>query len=313
MFACVFPGQGSQTIGMGKEFFDTFSAARDVFAEVDEALSQSLTKIIFSGSESDLNLTENTQPALMAVSMAIARVLEKEGHFPLYEKATLVAGHSLGEYSAIAAIKGLSLANTARLLKIRGQAMQKAVPVGEGSMAAILGVNLEQAEKLAAYAAQGQTCTIANDNSPGQVVLSGHTAAIQRAVDAAKEYGASRGVLLTVSAPFHCSLMAPAAIAMKDALNQTDLFDLPIPLIANITAEKVQEGELIKQHLVEQVTGRVKWRESVESFKNLGVQKVVEIGAGKVLTGLTKRIDPSLETFTINTPHDMDVFLKAHQ
>jgi [acyl-carrier-protein] S-malonyltransferase len=310
MYAFVFPGQGSQFIGMGKDFFDNFKVARDVFAEVDEALSQKLSRLIFEGSESELNLTENTQPALMAVSLAISRVLEEEGGFKLSQKARLVAGHSLGEYSAIAAVGGLTLSDTARLLRIRGVAMQKAVPIGVGGMVAILGMNVVHAQNLADYAAQDQVCAIANDNSPVQVVLSGHRQAIERAIDAAKDFGASRAVQLAVSAPFHCVLMKPAAVAMQDAFSHVVVQSLLVPLIANVTAEPVQDAESIKSLLVDQVTGRVRWRESVSRFANHGIKKVVEIGAGKVLSGLTKRIDPTLEAMTINTPQDIELFLK---
>jgi [acyl-carrier-protein] S-malonyltransferase len=311
MYAFVFPGQGSQFIGMGQAFFDAFPIARAVFKEIDDALSQHLSRLIFEGPEADLNLTENTQPALMAVSLAIIRVLEHEGGFKLHEKATLVAGHSLGEYSAIAAADGFTLADTARLLRTRGAAMQKAVPVGMGSMAAILGVDFGQAQSLAEHAAQGQVCAVSNDNSPGQVVLSGHKEAIERAVAAAKEFGASRAVQLTVSAPFHCELMTPAAEMMRKALAVANLQKLSIPLIANVTAAAVQEPEVIRDLLVQQVTGQVRWRESVASFAKHGVQKVVEVGAGKVLTGLNKRIDADLESVTINTPQDMEAFLKT--
>lgn len=310
MKALLFPGQGSQSVGMGRDIYDAFPCARDVFQEVDEALQQNLTKIIFEGPETDLTLTENTQPALMAVSMALIRVLEKEGGFSLSHSVSYVAGHSLGEYSALCAAGSLSLTDTARLLKIRGQAMQKAVPLGEGAMAALLGLDLEVVKKIVIEAAQGQVCQIANDNSPGQVVISGHTEAIERAVELSKDYGAKRSILLNVSAPFHCALMQPAQERMEEAFQAITISAPLIPILDNVSAEPVQTGDDLRTLLIQQVTGRVRWRESISHMADLGVQTTIEVGAGKVLTGLSKRIVPSLEAFALNTPYDIEAFLK---
>jgi [acyl-carrier-protein] S-malonyltransferase len=309
--AFVFPGQGSQEVGMGKALADAFPAAREVFQEVDDALGQSLSKLMFEGPDDDLRLTENAQPALMAVSMAVMRVLRTEGGFSLADHAAFVAGHSLGEYSALAAAGSVGLADTARLLKTRGLAMQKAVPVGKGAMAALLGLELDDARAIAAGAAGGDVCTVANDNSPGQVVVSGHTEAVERAVELAKEKGAKRAVLLPVSAPFHCPLMAPAAEAMAEALGKTAI-DSPDPiLVANVTAESVADPETIRRLLVEQVTGAVRWRESVLYMKDQGVDTLVEAGAGKVLSGLARRIDRDLSGRAINGPDDVEAFLNT--
>jgi [acyl-carrier-protein] S-malonyltransferase len=309
--AFVFPGQGSQEVGMGRALADAFPAAREVFQEVDDALGQSLSKLMFEGPDDDLRLTENAQPALMAVSMAVMRVLQTEGGFTVRDNAAFVAGHSLGEYSALAAAGSLGLADTARLLKTRGLAMQKAVPVGKGAMAALLGLELDDARAIAAGAAGGDVCTVANDNSPGQVVVSGHTEAVERAVELAKEKGAKRAVLLPVSAPFHCPLMAPAAEAMAEALGKTAI-DSPDPiLVANVTAESVADPETIRRLLVEQVTGAVRWRESVLYMKDQGVDTLVEAGAGKVLSGLARRIDRDLSGRAINGPDDVEAFLNT--
>lgn len=309
--AITFPGQGSQAVGMGKDLAEALVTAREVFEEVDDALSQKLTTIMFEGPEEDLILTENAQPALMAVSMAVMRVLERDGNFTLADNAAFVAGHSLGEYSALAAAGSLSLADTARLLKKRGQAMQRAVPVGEGAMAAVLGLSLEQAEAVAAEAGQGEVCAAANDNANGQVVLSGALGAIERAVDIAKVNGAKRAMLLPVSAPFHCALMAPAADVMAEALEAVDLKAPCLPVITNITATAENDPERLRGLLVEQVTGRVRWRESVEYLISQGVEEVVELGAGRVLTGLAKRIGRDLTATSIQTPDDIEAFLKA--
>jgi [acyl-carrier-protein] S-malonyltransferase len=309
--AFVFPGQGSQEVGMGRALADAFPAAREVFQEVDDALGQSLSKLMFEGPDDQLRLTENAQPALMAVSMAVMRVLQTEGGFTVRDNAAFVAGHSLGEYSALAAAGSLGLADTARLLKTRGLAMQKAVPVGKGAMAALLGLELDDARAIAAGAAGGDVCTVANDNSPGQVVVSGHTEAVERAVELAKEKGAKRAVLLPVSAPFHCPLMAPAAEAMAEALGKTAI-DSPDPiLVANVTAESVADPETIRRLLVEQVTGAVRWRESVLYMKDQGVDTLVEAGAGKVLSGLARRIDRDLSGRAINGPDDVEAFLNT--
>jgi len=309
--AFVFPGQGSQEVGMGKALADAFAAAREVFEEVDEALGQNLSKLMFEGPDDTLRLTENAQPALMAVSLAVMRVLKSEGGFSLEDSAAFVAGHSLGEYSALAAAGAFGLADAARLLKTRGQAMQRAVPVGEGAMAALLGLELDDARAVAAAAAEGEVCAVANDNSPGQVVVSGHVAAVERAVELAKEKGAKRAVMLPVSAPFHCALMAPAADVMAEALDKTTI-DAPAPaLVANVTAESVADPDTIRRLLVEQVTGAVRWRESVLYMKNRGVDSLVEAGAGKVLSGLVRRIDRDLAGRAINGPDDVEEFLKS--
>lgn len=307
--AFVFPGQGSQAVGMGKELADAFSVARDVFQEVDEALSQNLSKIMFEDLNEELILTENAQPALMAVSLAVSRILETEGNFKLADHCALVAGHSLGEYSALCAMGAFSLADTARLLKIRGKAMQAAVPVGEGAMAACLGLSLEDAQAVAVEAAQGEVCTAANDNAPGQVVLSGSKAAVERALPIAKGKGAKRTVLLPVSAPFHCALMQPAADAMKDALGEVTIHSPSVPLVANVSAQSVTDPDEIRNLLVEQVCGSVRWREGVLLMKEQGVDQLVELGTGKVLSGLAKRIDRELKGVAVNTPADIEAFL----
>lgn len=310
MIAFLFPGQGSQSIGMGRDVYDAFSCARDVFQEVDEALQQNLTKIIFEGPESDLSLTENTQPALMTMSMALMRVLEKEGGLDLRKTVSYVAGHSLGQYTALCAVGSLSLVETARLLKTRGCAMQKAVPVGEGAMAAILGLEMADVEKIVIEAARGQICEVANDNSPGQVVISGHHEAVERAIELAKEYGAKRSLLLNVSAPFHCALMKPAQDRMSEAFQEVLVRNALLPVMDNVTAQVAQRGEDLRTLLIQQVTSRVRWRESVAAMGELGVTTTIEIGAGKVLTGLSKRIVPALEAFALNTPYDIESFLK---
>lgn len=309
--AFVFPGQGSQSIGMGKALFDTFAEAREVFEEVDSALSQRLSSLIFEGSPDELKLTENAQPALMAVSLAVIRVLEKQGPFRLSDTAAFVAGHSLGEYSALCAAQSLSLSDTARLLKKRGLAMQQAVPVGIGAMAALIGVDLETARAIAAEASQGDVCVAANDNAPGQVVISGHIAAIDRAMAIAAERGFKRSVKLPVSAPFHCSLMQPAAEVMREALAEVRLEAPVVPLVANVTACGVSDPENIRKLLVEQVTGAVRWRESVLSMKQSGVAQLVECGAGSVLAGLTRRIDKELEAVSLSSPESIEAFLKG--
>jgi [acyl-carrier-protein] S-malonyltransferase len=309
--ALVFPGQGSQSVGMGRDLAEGFAAAREVFAEIDDALGQKLSQIIFEGPESELTLTENAQPALMAVSLAVLRVLEREGGFDLQRSCAFVAGHSLGEYSALAASRAFTIADAARLLKRRGQAMQLAMPVGAGAMAALLGLELDAAREIAAAAAQGQVCSAANDNASGQVVVSGDKAAVDRAVALAAERGARRSILLPVSAPFHCALMAPAAAVMQEALAATAIAPPVVPLIANVTAAPVSDPAAIRARLVEQVTGLVRWRESVLAMKALGVDSLVEIGAGKVLAGLTKRIDREMSAVSIQGPADIEAFLKT--
>jgi [acyl-carrier-protein] S-malonyltransferase len=309
--AFVFPGQGSQEVGMGKELAEAFPAARQVFEEVDDALGQNLRKIMLNGPEADLQLTENTQPALMAMSVAVARVLAAEGNFKLGDKVAFVAGHSLGEYSALTVADAFSLADAARILKVRGRAMQEAVPVGRGAMAALLGAEVEQAEEIARDAAQGQVCAAANDNAPGQIVLSGDATAVDRALVIAAERGLKRAIKLAVSAPFHCALMQPAADKMAEVLKATKIGYPSVPLIANVTAGPVSDPDDIRKLLVEQVTSRVRWRECVLKMKTSGVDTLVEIGAGKVLSGLTKRIDKELVGMNVATPADVEAFLKT--
>lgn len=311
--AFIFPGQGSQAVGMGQALAESFAAARLVFEEVDEALKQKLSKLMFEGPEGDLTLTENAQPALMAVSVAALRVLETEGNWRLADKAGYVAGHSLGEYSALAAAGALALTDAARLLKLRGQAMQKAVPVGEGAMAAMLGPELEQVQKIAKQAADETrlVCGVANDNSPGQVVVSGAKAAVERAMAIATEQGVKRSILLPVSAPFHCALMQPAADAMEEALAKTSIRQPVVPVVANVTAQPVSDAATIAKLLVTQVTATVRWRESVLAMKSLGVSRTLELGAGKVLAGLVKRIDKEIEALSVGTPADLEAALKA--
>ena len=288
--AFIFPGQGSQTVGMGRELAEAFASAREVFDEVNEALGQNLTKLMWEGPQDDLTLTENAQPAIMAVSLAVVRTLEKEGGFDLASKAAFVAGHSLGEYSALAAAGTFALSDAARLLKIRGQAMQRAVPVGAGAMAAVLGLEYEAVAEVAAEAAQGEVCAAANDNGGGQVVVSGATAAVERAIEIAKTKGAKRSMLLPVSAPFHCALMQPAADEMAEALDAVELRMPAVPLVANVTASRVADPATIRQLLIEQVTGMVRWRETVLYMEAQGVASFVEVGAGKALSGMVKRI-----------------------
>ena len=309
--AFVFPGQGSQAVGMGAELASAFSAAREVFEAVDEALGQHLSRLMFEGPEDELTLTENAQPALMAVSLAVTRVLEREGGINLAGSAGFVAGHSLGEYSALAAAGALTIEDAARLLKRRGQAMQEAVPVGQGAMAAVLGLDLEAVAEVAQDAAQGQVCAPANDNAPGQVVISGDTAAVERAVEIAAGRGAKRSIMLPVSAPFHCALMAPAADVMATALAEIVMKPPVVPLIANVTAGATEDRDDIRRLLVQQVTAMVRWRESVLAMKFAGVETLVELGAGRVLTGLARRIDRDLNAAAVGNPADVEVFIKA--
>ncbi|MCW2237087.1 ACP S-malonyltransferase [Azospirillum canadense] len=309
--AFVFPGQGSQAVGMGRELAEAFEVARLTFEEVDDALNQRLSRLMFEGPDADLTLTENAQPALMAVSVAVMRVLKDQGGLDFGKHAAFVAGHSLGEYSALCTAGAFSLADTARLLKLRGQAMQKAVPVGQGAMAALLGAELEQAQAIAADAAQGDVCTVANDNSSGQVVISGHAEAIDRAIMLAAERGLKRSVRLPVSAPFHCPLMQPAADAMAEALANVTISAPQVPVVANVTASAVSDPNTIRRLLVEQVTGMVRWRESVLFMKEQGVDSLVELGSGKVLSGLAKRIDKELAGTSVQGPADVESFLKT--
>ena len=310
--AFTFPGQGSQAVGMGKALAENFSQAKAVFAEVDEALGQNLSGLMFEGPEGDLTLTANAQPALMAVSLAAIRVLEAEAGLDLARDAAYVAGHSLGEYSALAAVRAFSIADAARLLRIRGNAMQAAVPAGEGAMAALLGLDFDAAAAVAAEAAQGQVCQAANDNGGGQVVVSGAKAAVERACEIAKTKGARRAVMLPVSAPFHCDLMQPAAAAMAQALANVTVSKPIVPVVANVLASAISDPDEIRAALVKQVTGTVRWRECVGYMAQHGVQVFYEVGSGKVLTGLVKRLAEGTEGIAIGTPEDIAAF-KARQ
>ncbi len=301
--AFVFPGQGAQTIGMGKALAEAYPEARAVFDEVDEALGEKLSTLIWDGDQDELTLTQNAQPALMATSLAALRALQAEG--VSLDAARFVAGHSLGEYSALAAVEALTISDTAKLLRTRGQAMQSAVPVGEGAMAALLGLDFATAQAVAEEAAQGDVCQAANDNDPAQVVVSGHKAAVERALDIAKEKGARRAVLLPVSAPFHCSLMQPAADTMANALAAVTIMEPKLPVVANVKAEAVTDPEEIRKLLVEQVTGSVRWRESVAYMAKQGVTEIWEIGAGKALIGMVRRIAKEVETKNMGTPDEV--------
>jgi len=317
--AFVFPGQGSQSVGMGRDLAAAFAAAREVFGEVDEALKQRLSALMFEGPAEDLTLTENAQPALMAVSMAVVRVLEREAGVRVGQ-AALVAGHSLGEYSALAAAGAMELADVGRLLRLRGRAMQSAVPPGVGAMAALIGVDMEQAEEICAEAAvwrrEGvpdgrQVVQPANDNGGGQVVVSGHREAVERALEIARSRGVRRAMLLPVSAPFHCALMAPAADAMAAALESSLVRQPSVPIVANVTAAKVSDPDEIKRLLVRQVTGTVRWRESILACADMGVARFIELGAGRVLTGLLKRIAPEAQGLAAGTPAEIEALVKA--
>jgi len=310
MRAFVFPGQGSQKIGMGADLAEASAIAREVFEEVDDVLGQNLSRIMWEGPEDELTLTENAQPAIMANAIAALRVLEKEGGIALAQKGDFVAGHSLGEYTALCAVGAFSLADTARLLKLRGRSMQAAVPVGEGAMAALLGADIEKATALAQAAAQGDVCSVANDNDPTQVVLSGHRGAIERAIGLVKEHGIKRGVALPVSAPFHCALMQPAADAMAEAFETTEPATLRLPLFANVTAAMVSDPSEVKRLLVEQVTGRVRWRESAIAMREAGVEHFVELG-GKVLAPMIKRSAGDVDVTSAITMQDIEALAKA--
>ena len=309
MRAFLFPGQGSQSVGMGAALAEASQAARDVFGEVDEALGQNLFRLMREGPDEELKLTENAQPAIMAHALAVFQALTREGGVSLDKAAQFVAGHSLGEYSALAAAGSFDLATTAKLLKLRGQAMQAAVPVGVGAMAALLGADLALAQKIAAAAAEGEVCAVANDNDPSQVVISGHKGAIDRAIALAKEMGAKRAVPLPVSAPFHCPLMQPAADAMADALGKTEIVAPAVPLYANVTAQAVADPAIIRDQLIEQVTGMVRWRESIANMVAAGVEEFVELG-GKVLGPMVKRIVPDAKVTSVVTIEDIEAIAK---
>ena len=314
--AFLFPGQGSQAVGMGKVLAEAFASARDVFAEVDDALSQNLSRLMWDGPEADLTLTANAQAAIMTASIAVVRVLQREAGFELHTHGKLVAGHSLGEYAALCAAGAFSLADTAKLLKIRGTAMQAAVPVGEGAMAALLGGDIALAEEVAREAVADAVeahpvCVVANDNAPGQVVISGLKATVDRAGALAKAKGVKRVLPLAVSAPFHCPLMQPAADTMAEALAAVTIRPPVVPVVANVTAAPVAEPETIRRLLVEQVTGRVRWRESIASLRELGIATTVEFGGNKVLTGMVKRIDKELATLNLDTPADIEAFART--
>lgn len=307
--ALLFPGQGSQFVGMGKDLAEAFVEARELFEEVDDALGQALTRLMFEGSETDLNLTENTQPALMAVSMAVVRILERQGGMTPDKICAFVAGHSLGEYAALTAAGALALSDTAKLLKLRGQAMQEAVPVGMGAMAAILGLDFEDVRAIAAEVENGGICEAANDNSPGQVVVSGHKGAVEAAIALATARGAKRAIALPVSAPFHCRLMQPAADKMARALESASILAPSVPVVANVTAQAVTDPAQIRDLLVRQVTGTVRWRESVLWMKEQGVSEMTELGAGKVLSGLVKRIDKDIACESVGTPAQIETLI----
>lgn len=315
--AFIFPGQGSQAVGMGRDLAAAFAAAREVFEEVDETLKQKLSKLMFEGPAEELQMTENTQPALMAHSLAVLRVLEREAGISLQRMAFVVAGHSLGEYSALAAAGAFTVPDTARLLKLRGQAMQKAVPAGVGAMAALLGADMAQAIEICKEAApvpetgKLEVVQPANDNGGGQVVISGHRTAIERAIEVARTKNVKRAMLLPVSAPFHCSLMAPAADAMAEALEGTPPKAPLVPLVANVSAKRESEPGRIRSLLVEQVTATVRWRESVMAMTDMGVDRYIELGAGKVLTGLNKRIAPDASGISVGTPAEIEALLKS--
>jgi [acyl-carrier-protein] S-malonyltransferase len=309
MRAFLFPGQGSQAVGMGAALSEASRAARDVFEQVDEALGQNLFRLMSDGPDGELRLTENAQPAIMANSMAVIAALTREGNVDLAKSAQFVAGHSLGEYSALCAAGSFDLATTARLLKLRGQAMQAAVPVGIGAMAALLGADIELAQRIADAAAQGEVCAVANDNDPGQVVLSGHKGAIERAIELAKEMGAKRAVLLPVSAPFHCPLMQPAAEAMRDALSYVVVEKPAVPIYANVTAAPETDPDRIRSLLVDQVTGMVRWRESVTAMADAGIDEFIELG-GKVLGPMVKRTAPDVKVTSVVTIADVETLAK---
>ena len=312
--AFVFPGQGSQAVGMGRSLAEAFPVARDLFEEVDETLSQRLSRLMFEGPEGDLTLTENAQPALLAASLAVIRVLEAEGGLVFGRHVAYVAGHSLGEYSALAAVRAVTVADAVRLVKLRGRTMQRAVPLGEGAMAALLGLDVESARAVVIEAIRsepGEICAVANDNAPGQVVVSGHYQAIERAIAIARERGVRRSIMLPVSAPFHSPLMAPVAEVMEKALAETALRPPLVPLIANLSASPISDPTEIKRQLVGQVTAMVRWRESMDYLRAAGVEELAEIGSGRVLTGLSRRIDPDLAACSVSTAAEVEALMKV--
>jgi len=310
--AFLFPGQGSQKVGMGRALAESFSCAREVFEEIDDALAQKLSKLMWEGPESDLTLTENAQPAIMAASIAVIRILEREGGFDFTDHARLVAGHSLGEYSALSAAGSFGLVDAARLLRIRGQAMQQAVPPGEGAMSALIGIDVSDAQGAAEEASvQGGVCVVANDNAPGQVVISGSKETVERAGEMAKAKGARRAIPLPVSAPFHSPMMAPAASRMREALSQVTIRAPRVPILSNVTATESDEPDIIRDLLVKQITARVRWRECVLRFRDLGVDTSVEAGGNRVLTAMVKRIDPELQTVSLDTAQEIETFAKT--
>ena len=311
MRAFIFPGQGSQSVGMGKAVAEAFAAAREAFEEADDALSQRLSRLMWEGPESELTLTENAQPAIMAASMAIVRVLQREAGLDLGRHARLVAGHSLGEYSALCAAGAFTLSDTARLVRLRGQAMQAAVPLGEGGMSALIGIDIDAAEAAVKEASDAGVVVVANDNAPGQIVISGAKAAVEKAGEIAKTKGARRVIPLSVSTPNHSPLLKPAGERMREALADVTIRPPAVPVVANVTAAEVAEPDMIRRLLAEQVTARVRWRESVASFRGLGVTMTVEVGGNKVLTGMVKRIDKELETVTLDSPADIEAFAKT--
>ena len=310
MRAFIFPGQGSQAVGMGKAVAAAFAPAREAFEEVDHALGQNLSRLMWEGPESELTLTENTQPAVMAASMAILRVLQKEGGLDLARHARLVAGHSLGEYSALCAAGAFTLADTARLVRLRGVAMQAASPVGVGAMSALLGIDIEAAEAAVKEASETGVVVVANDNAPGQIVISGEKEAVEKAGEIAKTKGAKRVIPLSVSTANHSPLLRPAGERMREALEKITIRPLAVPVVANVTAAEVSEPDTIRRLLAEQVTSRVRWRESVAAFRGLGCAVTVEVGGNKVLTGMVKRIDKELQTFTLDSPADIEAFVE---
>ena len=311
MRAFIFPGQGSQSVGMGKDFAEAFASAREVFSEVDDALNQRLSRLIWQGPDSDLELTENAQPAIMAYSMSIVRVLEQEAGLDIARHARLAAGHSLGEYSALCAAGAFTLADTARLVRIRGQAMQAAAPVGTGGMMALIGIGIDEASEAVAAAAEAGVVVIANDNAPGQVVISGENAALEKAAEIAKQKGAKRAIPLPVSTPNHSPLLKSAGERMREALETMVIRPPAVPVISNVTAEPVTEPETIRKLLVEQITSRVRWRETVASFRASEVAATVECGGNKVLTGMVRRIDKELKTFSIDSPQELESFART--